>query len=227
MNQIEYIGKQIRHYRKAKGWSASELGKMVKPEKTESAITSWERGRTQPDGDMLIQLCILFGVDISDFYYKPAEYHYAVVSLNEDESEDGYVDVPIYGEIAAGTPIEMLEIDDTFPIPIAIRNAHQRSGLLRVNGNSWNKQIPHGYLALIDFDQKEPTNDKDPFAVCVNGYSATIKAVEFLENGLKLKPNSYDPTCIPIVYDYNKDDTEEVTIIGKVVWATMPFDYDI
>ena len=74
MDQNSYIGQQIRHYRKKNGWSARELGEMIKPKKTDSAITSLERGRTQPDGDILIQLCRLFEIEISDFYYDPPSF---------------------------------------------------------------------------------------------------------------------------------------------------------
>lgn len=208
------------------GLSAGKLGEMLNPVKSGKTILSWERGRTEPDGNTLIQLCVIFGVDISDFYFKSNEYHYAVVSLNEN-SDDGYTNVPIYGEIAAGTPIDMLEFEDEFPIPTRLKKRYPVSGLLRVKGNSWNKDIPNNYLALIDFSDKEDPEEGEPYAVCVNGYSATIKAVEYLENGIRLIPNSYDPTCVPIVFDYNKNDTEEITIIGRVVWATMPFSYDL
>ena len=30
-----------------------------------------------------------------------------------------------------------------------------------------------------------------------------------------------------IFFDYNDDETEEVTIIGSVVWYTIPFDFEI
>ena len=225
MDQKQYIGEKIKEFRVNSGLTAEQLGEKLDPKRGGSTITSWERGRTQPDGDTLIQLCIILGVSIGDFYYKPPAYEYAVVSL--DDHDDGYSDVPIYGEIAAGTPIDMLEFDDEFPVPKHVIKRHPHCGLLRVKGDSWNKEIPNGYLALVDFDLKEPLNGKDPYAVCVNGYSATIKAVKQLANGLELVPNSYDPTYLPTVFDYNKDDTEEVTIIGKVVWAAMPFDYAI
>lgn len=81
MNQDAYIGQQIRRFRKEKKWSARELGEMIEPKKTDSAVTSWERGRTQPDGDTLIQLCRLFEVEISDFYYDPPVF-------NEKEPDD-------------------------------------------------------------------------------------------------------------------------------------------
>lgn len=240
MDQKSYIGKKIKELRKAENLTASELGSMLDPPRNESTVTSWERGRTQPDADTMIQLCIALKSQISDFYFKPQEYCTIVKNVlgasDRDRSleshytfeikRDGYVDVPIYGEIAAGTPIEMMEIDDSFPCPARIKAAHPNCGWLKVRGDSYNRQIPDGYLALVDFDMKDP-NEHDPFAVCVNGYSATIKKVKKLANGFELIPNSYDPTILPTVYDYNKDDTEIVTIIGQVVWATMPFDYEM
>lgn len=68
---------------------------------------------------------------------------------------------------------------------------------------------------------------RSAYAVCVNGYKATIKRVRKLANGVELVPDSHDPTQRPIVFDYADDDAEEVTVIGRVVWATMPFDYEI
>ena len=71
MDQNLYMGQRIRQLRKEKGWSSRELGEMLEPKKTDSAITSWERARTQPDGKILLQLCRLFEVEITDFYYEP------------------------------------------------------------------------------------------------------------------------------------------------------------
>lgn len=38
-------------------------------------------------------------------------------------------------------------------------------------------------------------------------------------------PDSTDPTYRPTVYDYGEPGTETVTIIGRVVWYTLPFDW--
>jgi repressor LexA len=43
-------------------------------------------------------------------------------------------------------------------------------------------------------------------------------------NGYELVPDSYDPTQRPIVFDYGEEGIDEVTIIGKVIWAAVPFD---
>lgn len=201
---------RIKELRESRGLSQKKLAELVGC--SVNSVQNYEGRARKIPGDLLIKLAALFEVS-SDYILM-------------QDALDGYVDTPIYGEIAAGMPIDMMEIDAKFPVPIKIRDAHPNCGLLRVEGDSFNRSIPNGYLALVDFDQKEP-NERDAFAVCVNGYTATIKRVKKLANGFELIPYSYDPTYLPMVYDYNRDDTDEITIIGKVVWATMPFDYEI
>lgn len=62
----EQIAENIRKFRKQKGMSADEVGKIVG--KSGKTISAWERGQGQPDADELVSLCLLFGVGISDFY---------------------------------------------------------------------------------------------------------------------------------------------------------------
>lgn len=143
-----------------------------------------------------------------------------------EERNSKFRNVPVYGEIAAGEPLYMWEIDRHAPVPTEVMRRHPKAFLTKVVGDSMNRKIPNGYYALVDPDEKEP-NERDPFAVCVNGDTATIKRVRQLANGYELVPDSYDPTCLPIIYDYNNEDTEVVTIMGKVVYAVMPFDYEI
>lgn len=129
----------------------------------------------------------------------------------------------MYGSIAAGKPIEMLQIEDTFTIPGKLRDRFPDSFLLKVVGESMNRIIPNGSYALIN-----PTNEaKDgrAYAVAVNGYDATIKRVHHLDNGIELVPDSTDPTIRPMVFDYADPDAETVTVIGEVVWYVVPFDF--
>lgn len=48
-----------------------------------------------------------------------------------------------------------------------------------------------------------------------------------LANGFMLSPDSTDPTYKPKVYDYDEEGTETITVIGRVVWYCVPFDFDI
>nr|WP_306792629.1 S24 family peptidase [Collinsella urealyticum] len=142
---------------------------------------------------------------------------------DEDESKN-FTYVPLYGSIAAGSPIEMIEVDDHHPIPNAVFNAYPRAFLLEVNGESMNRVIPNGSYVLVD-PCVDVDRDMEPYAVCVNGYDATIKRVRKLENGFELVPDSIDPTFRPKIYDYGVEGTDEITIIGRVVWYCIPFDW--
>lgn len=188
----------------------------------------YEYGERDIPGDVLIKLSNLFGVS-SDYILAQTDNRIYPSThdkkMHKKENTYVFIDIPVMGEIAAGTPIEMTEIIDEYPCPKQVADKHPNSGWLRVEGDSYNRTIPNGCYALIDFDQKEP-DEHSPFAVCVNGYTATIKRVKRLANGYELIPNSYDPTYLPKIFDYNKDDTEEITIIGKVVYAAFPFDWE-
>ena len=66
MSTREFMAAKLREYRKAKGMSPKEVGKVIG--KSDKTISAWEVGRGQPDADMLVTLCQLFSVNISDFY---------------------------------------------------------------------------------------------------------------------------------------------------------------
>ena len=123
-------------------------------------------------------------------------------------TSDGFIEVPLYGSIAAGTPIEMLPTDDMHPIPVIVRDKYPDAFLLKVRGESMNRVLPNGCYALID-PAKTVERDGKPYAVCVNGYDATIKRVRKLANGYELAPDSNDPTYRAQVYDYGIEGTDE------------------
>lgn len=149
----------------------------------------------------------------------PDDYH----ELKLKSDHHNYVEVPLYGTISAGTPIEMIPVEDKFIIPDVMKKKYPNCFLLKVRGNSMNRVIPDDSYALIN-----PTSDVidgRAYAVCINGFDATIKRVKKLANGFELIPDSTDPTYKTKVYDYGEEGTETVTVIGQVVWFTIPFDF--
>lgn len=145
-----------------------------------------------------------------------------LIEVGKSGSE--FVDVPLLGSIAAGTPMEMVETDETHPVPTKVMERYPDAKLLKVKGSSMNRVLPDGCYALIDpCDDVE--RDNQPYAVCVNGYDATIKRVHKLANGFELVPDSTDPTYKAKVYDYGEPGTETVTVIGRVVYYVLPFDW--
>lgn len=168
--------------------------------------------------------------ELSDKIYRALNIDWDTAKLGDDYKclktkgaipNTAMAGVPLYGSIAAGTPIEMLEIEDEQPIPTKMHVKYPDAFLLRVKGESMNRVLPNGCFALVDpCDAVEC--DGQPYAVCVNGYDATVKRVRKLNNGFVLEPDSTDPTYERQVFNYNEAGTQTVTVIGRVVYYVLP-----
>ena len=205
---------KIAEARIAKGWSQQDLAERLGT--TQQTIQRYESGARDIKSSVLVSLSRVLGVTIS----------YLLGMENASIPNNSTVDVPLYGSIAAGTPIEMISSESSQPVPIEVQCRYPSAFLLRVRGESMNRVLPNGCFALIDPEQREPVNCK-AYAVCVNGYDATIKRVRRLQNGFELAPDSLDPTYKPTVYDYGEPGTDTVTIIGRVVHYVLPFDWEV
>lgn len=208
-------GYKIAEARIAKGWSQQQLAEKIGT--TQQTIQRYESGARDLKSSVIIKLSAALGVTIS-----------YLLGLKDADEEvvrvDQFVDVPLYGSIAAGTPIEMMEVEDTFPVPAKMHDAHPEAFLLKVEGESMNRILPNGCYALVDPCETVEENGA-PYAVCVNGYDATIKRVRKLNNGFELVPDSTDPTYPVQTYNYNEPGTETITVIGRVVYYVLPFDW--
>lgn len=185
-----------------------------------SAVTNWTSGLNAPDIEMIAKIAGIYSLPLSDILEGRLE-----SPIPQNENASGWVEVPFYGSIAAGEPIEMIDRGDTYLIPQSIFNDHPNSGVFQAAGNSWNKGgIFDGFYIVVDFDITEPANEHEPFAVSIND-ACTVKSIQRLENGVKLLPNSYDETIKPIVLDFDEADDMMAKTLGKVVWTFAPFDY--
>ena len=188
---------------------------------TQQNYGNYERGKQKLNADLIVRICETYGCTaewLLGLDNRPAN---AIRVAHDDSS---FVDVPLYGSTAAGTPIEMVESEGPFPIPRAKHEEFPKAFLLRVTGESMNRILPNGCYALVDpCDDVE--RDNQPYAVCVNGYDATVKRVHKLNNGFELVPDSTDPTFKPQVFDYGIEGTETITPIGRVVYYVLPYDW--
>ena len=193
-----------------KGIDGSALARMIGKEK--QSIYAWLHKKTFPSTSSLQSLVDALGVTTDDLLVK------------QEKGASDFIDVPLFGAIAAGTPIEMIAVEDTFPVPAKVHEKHPDAFLLKVVGESMNKILPNGCYALVDPCEDVEVNGQ-PYAVCVNGYDATVKRVDKLANGFRLRPDSNDPTYAEKTYNYNEPGTEQITIIGKVVYYVLPYDW--
>lgn len=206
------ISSNIKRLRQERGWTQEQLAEKV--DVTRSTVTQWETGWSQPRMGAVERLAAAFEITVPE-----------LVSDEISLTSDGYTDVPLLGSIAAGEPIDMENVESTFPVPSHFTRLYSGCFLLKVQGESMNRKLPNGSYALVN-----PTSeavDGSACAVCVNGYAATIKRVHLLANGIELLPDSTDPTIKGRVFDYGEEGTETVTVIGEVVWYTVPFDFEI
>lgn len=206
------MNNRIKEAREERGLTQVELAKRMNT--SQQNIQRWETGSVNMRADTLVRM--------GQILNKSVAYLLGFSSMEETASNE--VEVPLYGSIAAGTPIEMMPVEETFTIPKALKDKYPNAFLLKVEGESMNKIIPNGSYALVD-PCSTVEREMQPYAVCVNGYDATIKRVKLLSNGIELIPDSNDPTYRSRVFDFGDPESEKITIIGRVVWYTLPYSW--
>lgn len=209
---VQYAIVRLTEHEGSKAAFANKVGA------SKQTVNNWTNGSNAPDIETIAKIAKIYGIPISSIFEN------TVSEKDIAELCQTWVDVPLYGSIAAGKPIEMIEVEEHFPIPSTMHDRYPEAFLLKVSGSSMDRVIPNGSYALVN-----PTKDivdGKVYAVCVNGFDATIKRVRKLNNGFKLSPDSTDPTYVSKTYNFNEPGTETVTVIGRVVYYVLPFDWD-
>ncbi len=136
-----------------------------------------------------------------------------VIGLEENYSkkieyaDDKYIDIPVYGNVAAGQPITAIDdIQDTFPLPISFAQ-NKDLFMLRVTGESMiNAAILDGDMIIVS--KQNTANNGEIVVALLDNENATVKTF-YKENGhIRLQPEN--DTMEPII-------VEEIKILGKVV----------
>ena len=165
------------------------------------AYAHYESGRRAPDPQSLKKLADYFGVSV-DYL------------LGRDEapaSKGKWINV--YGEIAAGIPIEAIEdIIDQEEISLDMAASGEYIAL-QVKGSSMEPRIRDKDVVIIRL--QEDVQSGEIAAVFVNGNSVTLKQIKKDENGIWLIPfnAAYNSQF------YSKKECQElpIRILGKAV----------
>ena len=166
---------QIAEARKLRDITQAELAEKMGT--TQQTIQRYETNQVNIRMDKMIEMSEILNVSLA--------YLLGMSSSPELTEVSDMVPVPLLGSIAAGTPIEMINIDETYDIPADIHDRYPQAFLLKVVGDSTNRVLPNGCYALINPCQ-EASKPMKAYAVCVNGFDATIKRVKPLSNGYEL-----------------------------------------
>ena len=217
-----FIGDNINAFRVNKGLTQTDFAKTTGV--SQSAISAWERGESTPQAHHIQSIIDTFPeLSADDILSEKFGYAKIVLAQPSDKTEPT-IEIPLFGSIAAGKPLEMLDVNEKHPLPVSIFQKHPNAFYLKVTGESMNRVLPNGSYALIDPTQRE-TQDGRVFAVSVDNSSATIKRIHILEDGagFELQPDSYDPSFKPTIFKHTDQTTHTLKTIGLVVWYTIPY----
>lgn len=123
------------------------------------------------------------------------------------------VSVPVYGRVAAGIPLEMIEdIIDYEEIPQEMAKSGEFFGL-KIHGDSMEPRIQDGDVVIVR--RQDGAETGDIVIASVNGTDATCKRLKIYRDGIELIANN--PSYKPIFYSSEEVAGKPVRILGKVV----------
>lgn len=208
------IGKNIKRLREIHNLSQKELGEIAGV--SDKAVSTWENGTKEPRMGAIQKIADHFGILKSDIIEGDK-----ISLLNKSGRIEGdSIPMPLLGSIAAGLPLEMIPVKEMVNVPREVAELYPNAFLVTVSGDSMNKIVPSGALALIDPTQE--VNNGDIAAVSVNGYDATLKRFYKFQNGIALEPESYNPNNVTQFLDPKSQEYSPICIKGKLVWYMAP-----
>ena len=131
---------QIAEARKLRDITQAELAEKMGT--TQQTIQRYETNQVNIRMDKMIEMSEILNVSLA--------YLLGMSSSPELTEVSDMVPVPLLGSIAAGTPIEMINIDETYDIPAYMHDRYPQAFLLKVVGDSMNRVLPKGCYALIN-----------------------------------------------------------------------------
>lgn len=205
-SDLHSFAERLRSYRKAANLSQGQVIIKLQTDYNidivQASLSKYESGTHEPNLRTVKALAEIYGVDPQELLF-PSESELPVMQHT----------ITVYGRIPAGVPFEAIQdLLEDVEIPSWLA---EKKGLfgLKVVGDSMNKVIPDGAIAVL---QKTPhLENGDIGAVMVNGYDATLKKFFRLTDSVVLEPLSFNPDHEPMVI---KDGTMEIQTIGKLVW---------
>lgn len=192
-----------------------------------STIAQAEKGKNshgkpfKPTPDTLVALSQVYNADYKKLLSLAG---YLSPDFNKSESQEqqpinATEKIPVYGSIRAGIPNTAVEnIIGSVWVPIDFQERYGRENLfaLRINGESMNKEIPNGYVAV--FAKSVTVDNGDIVAVLIDGEEATIKRFEQTSQAVIFTPESWDESFKPIIF--HRTDEQDFKIMGKFLFAT-------
>lgn len=212
------LGMSLRVLRNEKNKTQQQLADYLGV--TRGAYSHFENGRNEPDTDTLVRLANYYDISVDALLGRTEVPNSVGIS---GVIPSGYT-IPILGRIAASAPSGLVsDYEGEISIQPSTVRRYGRKDIfaLRVLGDSMNRIVPEGSIAIIyktcDWE------DGDICAVTINGDDATLKQVSRTPRGIKFTPLSYSKFHAPWEYIENEDEVD-VIIHGVFLYGIIPTD---
>lgn len=203
------IGSNIKQIRDSHNLTQEEFGKIAGV--SSMAVSQWENDRAVPRMGAVQLISDYFGIpkgDIIDGRHEKAPhsvYQYEVV---------GSVEVPIYGKVHAGKPMEHDEVNDTRLVPDFVAAIDDELFILHSEGDCMNKVIAEEDDLAVS-PNTVPKNGSIVVA-CIDGADYIVRRFFKTDQTVILSPESYNPEHKDIIITADSGHTVEIP--GVIVW---------
>lgn len=213
------LGERISELRRKRSMTQPMLAKAMNV--SQSTVTSWENNRRAVSTEDIAKLSDLFHVSTDYLLGKvdqpdPLD---KLITTAQKHMTMATEPIQVYGTIHAGNAAWADEdiIGEVMVSPQFIQEyGYQNLFALQVNGESMNKRIPNGYVAVFVKDIEPESGDV--VAVLIDGEDAMIKVFRRTSQAVIFQPDSWLQTFQ--TYTYRKGDEQDYRIIGKFLYAT-------
>ena len=203
----EIMAKNIRNYMSLYNVTQTEICNTLGLKMP--TFSDWINAKTYPRIDKIELLANYFGISKSDL----------VENHSSETKEKRGVTIKVYGRVAAGIPIEMIEdVVDAEEISQEMAKTGMFFGL-KIHGSSMEPRMREGDTIIVR--KQEDAETGDIVIVTVNGTDATCKRLKKYRDGIELIP--MNPSYEPKFFTDKEVADKPVRIIGKVVELRAKF----
>lgn len=215
------LGDYILNYRKTHDMSMADFAKLSGISKAYVSILEKNKqpatGKpVEPTVQTIRMVAEATGADFGWLFSQLNQW----VNVSDDLERTESVKINVYGKVAAGLPMEMIEdIYDTEEIPLDwMRGDKEYFGLV-IKGDSMLPRMRDGDVIIVR--KQDDAETGDTVVATVNGDNATCKVLRKSPTGIELLPTN--PSHAPQFYNNEEIVSLPVRILGKVVELRAKF----
>lgn len=129
------------------------------------------------------------------------------------------IPIPVYGRVAAGIPIEMIEdVIDTEEITEELARTGEFFAL-QIHGDSMEPRMKEGDVVIVR--KQDDAESEDIVIATVDGTDATCKRLKKYADGIALVANN--PAYEPMYFSNREIEEKPIKILGRVVELRAKF----